>query len=394
MNLRGGSDTNCENLFRIRATKRNEFPVPDKSAARQSFPLGRVRLVSAQRKFGRRMLKRFNFRLMAALIFAFAALPAAQGRAETVLLNVSYDPTRELFREFDRAFVDKWRADTGEEIKILASHGGSGKQARAVIDGLDADVVTLALESDINAIVKKERQDQPGLAQTPSTQFDSLHIDDCLCGAQGKPEAHSRLGWPCGGWRRRRHHQSENLRRRALELSGGLGLGAPRIRRDEMKIKAFIAALYGNVSVLDAGARASATTFAQREIGDVLISWENEAYLLQKAFPDSGLEIVLPSISILAEPPVAVVDANVDAHGTRKAAEAYLQYLYSKEGQNIIARHKFRPALPDLVDARAAARAQSGDHRRSDVWRLGQGAALSFRTGRRVRPALCAGWMR
>ena len=352
MNLRGGSDTNCENLFRIRATKRNEFPVPDKSAARQSFPLGRVRLVSAQRKFGRRMLKRFNFRLMAALIFAFAALPAAQGRAETVLLNVSYDPTRELFREFDRAFVDKWRADTGEEIKILASHGGSGKQARAVIDGLDADVVTLALESDINAIVKRSGRISPDWRKrlphnsTPYTSTivfvvrkgNPKHIQDWDgLAADGvgvvttNPKTSGGARWnylAAWAWA---HH----------EFAG-----------DETKVKFFIAALYGNVSVLDAGARASATTFAQREIGDVLISWENEAYLLQKAFPDSGLEIVLPSISILAEPPVAVVDANVDAHGTRKAAEAYLQYLYSKEGQNIIARHKFRPALPDLVDAR------------------------------------------
>ncbi len=298
------------------------------------------------------MLNRFNTALLSALMFALAMIAAAQSRAETVLLNVSYDPTREMFREFDRAFAEKWRADTGEDIKILASHGGSGKQARAVIDGLDADVVTLALESDINAIVKKSGKISPdwrGRLPHNSTPYTSTivfvvrksnpkHIQDWadlalegLGVVTTNPKTSGGARWNyLAAWAFAHH------------AFGG----------DEVKIKAFIAALYGNVSVLDAGARASATTFAQREIGDVLISWENEAYLLQKAFPDAGLEIILPSISILAEPPVAVVDANVDAHGNRKAAEAYLRYLYSKEGQNIIARHKFRPALPELVDAK------------------------------------------
>ena len=352
MNLRGGGDTNCENLFRIRATKRNEIPMRKQSAGLRGFHLCPVRLVSAQRKFGRRMLNRFNFRLLAALIFAFAALPAPPSRADTVLLNVSYDPTRELFREFDRAFADKWREETGGEIKILASHGGSGKQARAVIDGLDADVVTLALESDINAIVKKSGKISPDWRKRlphNSTPYTSTIV---LVVRKGNPK---------------RIHDWPDLILEGVgvvttnpKTSGGArwnylaawSWAHHKFSGDEMKIKAFIASLYGNVSVLDAGARASATTFAQREIGDVLISWENEAYLLQNAFPDAGLEIILPSISILAEPPVAVVDANVDAHGTRKAAEAYLQHIYSKEGQNIIARHKFRPALPDLVDAK------------------------------------------
>jgi sulfate/thiosulfate transport system substrate-binding protein len=298
------------------------------------------------------MLNRRNTGLLSALILAIGAFVAAPSRAETVLLNVSYDPTREMFREFDRAFAKKWHEDTGEEIKILASHGGSGKQARAVIDGLDADVVTLALESDINAIVKKSGKISPnwrGRLPHNSTPYMSTivfvvrkgnpkHIHDWADLALEEvgvvttnPKTSGGARWSyLAAWAFAHH-----------EFGG-----------DEARIKTFIAALYGNVSVLDTGARASATTFAQREIGDVLISWENEAYLLQKAFPDAGLEIILPSISVLAEPPVAVVDANVDAHGTRKAAEAYLQYLYSKEGQNIIARHKFRPARPELVDAK------------------------------------------
>jgi sulfate/thiosulfate transport system substrate-binding protein len=352
MNLRRRRETNSDILFRIRATKRNEFPAPKQSAGQQCFPLGRVAIGSAQRKLGRIMPTGFNSRLLAALIFAFAAFPAVRSHAETVLLNVSYDPTRELFREFDRAFAEKWRADTGEEIEILASHGGSGKQARAVIDGLDADVVTLALESDINAIVKKSGKIKPGWrSRLPhnSTPYTSTIV---FVVRKGNPKA---------------VHDWADLAAEGIgvvttnpKTSGGArwnylaawAWAHHEFGGDETRIKAFIAALYGNVSVLDAGARASATTFAQREIGDVLISWENEAYLLQKAFPDAGLEIVLPSISILAEPPVAVVDANVDAHGTRKAAEAYLQFLYSKQGQNIIASHNFRPALPELVDAK------------------------------------------
>jgi sulfate/thiosulfate transport system substrate-binding protein len=305
----------------------------------------------AATEHGGRMLNRLNIALILALICALTAVSSAQSRAETALLNVSYDPTREMFREFDRAFVEKWRADTGEEIKILASHGGSGKQARAVIDGLDADVVTLALESDINAIVTKSGKIRPDWRKrlpNNSTPYTSTIVfvvrkgnprrirdwpDLALDGVEvvtTNPKTSGGARWNyLAAWAFAHH-----------EFGGG-----------ENNIKAFIAALYGNVSVLDAGARASATTFAQREIGDVLISWENEAYLLQNAFPDAGLEIILPSISILAEPPVSVVDANVDAHSTRKAAEAYLQHLYSKEGQNIIARHKFRPALPELVDA-------------------------------------------
>jgi sulfate/thiosulfate transport system substrate-binding protein len=221
-----------------------------------------------------------------------------------------------------------------------------------VIEGLDADVVTLALESDINAIVKKSGKISPdwrGRLPNNSTPYASTIV---FVVRRGNPK--NIEDWPdlvANG---------VGVVTTNPKTSGGarwnyLAAWAWAHREfggDEAKIKAFIAALYGNVSVLDAGARASATTFAQREIGDVLISWENEAYLLQNAFPDAGLEIVLPSVSILAEPPVAVVDANVDAHGTRKAAESYLQYLYSKEGQNIIANHRFRPALPDLVDAK------------------------------------------
>ena len=196
MNLRGGGDTNCDIPFRIRATKRNEIPAPDKSGGRQSFPLGPDQIGSAQRKHGGRMLNRLNTALLSALIFAFAMIASAPSRAETVLLNVSYDPTRELFREFDRAFAQKWRAETGEDIKILASHGGSGKQARAVIDGLEADVVTLALESDINAIVKKSGRIGADWRKRPAAQFNALRLDDCLCRAQGQSKARPRLAGP------------------------------------------------------------------------------------------------------------------------------------------------------------------------------------------------------
>jgi sulfate/thiosulfate transport system substrate-binding protein len=275
--------------------------------------------------------------------------PFSLRAADVSLLNVSYDPTREFFRDFDAAFTRHWREKTGQEVRMLASHGGSGKQARGVIDGLQADVVTLALPSDIDAIVKKSgfiaknwREKLPNNASPYASTIVFLV-------RRGNPKSIK---------------QWSDLVREGVEVitpnpktSGGARVNYlaawawahGEFGGDEAKIREYIAELYVHVPVLDTGARAATTTFVQREIGDVLLSWENEAYLALDAFKGGEFEIVVPQQSFLAEPPVAVVDANVDAHGTREVAEAYLGYLYSPEGQSLIAKHHFRPAMPDLI---------------------------------------------
>jgi sulfate/thiosulfate-binding protein len=274
--------------------------------------------------------------------------------ADTTLLNVSYDPTRELYKEFNDAFAAKWKADTGEIVTIQQSHGGSGKQARAVIDGLEADVVTLALESDINAIVEKSgkiAKDWRGKFGNNSSPYTSTIV---FLVRKGNPKAIKDWG---------------DLVKEGVEVitpnpktSGGArwnylaawSWGNTQFGGDEAKIKSYVADLYAHVPVLDTGARGSTVTFAEREQGDVLLAWENEAYLALDEFGDDKFDIVFPPTSILAEPPVAIVDANVDAKGTRKVAEAYLNYLYSPEGQTIIAKHHYRPSKPDAVAAGAA----------------------------------------
>jgi sulfate transport system substrate-binding protein len=266
------------------------------------------------------------------------------------LLNVSYDPTRELYQEFNAAFAKYWKQKTGEDVTVQQSHGGSGKQARAVIDGLDADVVTLALAYDIDALrehgglIAADWQKRLPNNSTPYTStivflvrkgnpkgiqdWDDL-VKPNVAVITPNPKTSGGARWnylAAWGYARRR--------------SGG----------DEAKAREFVTQLFKNVPVLDSGARGATTTFVQREIGDVLLAWENEALLAMAELGKDKVEIVMPSVSILAEPPVAVVDKYVDKHGTRAAATAYLEYLYSPEGQEIAAKHHYRPRLKEVAD--------------------------------------------
>jgi len=278
--------------------------------------------------------------------------------ADTTLLNVSYDPTRELYKAVNEAFAKDWKAKTGETVTIEQSHGGSGKQARAVVDGLQADVVTLALAADIDQIAKagKIKADwQKRLANNSSPytstivflvrkgnpknikDWDDL-VKDGVQVITPNPKTSGGARWNyLAAWGF------------ALEraLGGDLGklVDAPKAEVDKAQgeAEAFVRDLYRHVPVQDTGARAATNTFAQRGIGDVLLSWENEALLSIAQLGPNSVEIVTPSVSILAEPPVALVDAVVDRRGTRGVAEAYLEYLYTPEGQDIIARNFFRP---------------------------------------------------
>ena len=311
--------------------------------------------------------------------------------ADTTILNVSYDPTRELYKAFNEAFAAKWKADTGETVTIQQSHGGSGKQARAVIDGLDADVVTLALESDINAIVDKSQKIKPDWRTRLPNNAAPYTSTIIFLVRKGNPKGINDWG---------------DLIKEGVEVitpnpktSGGArwnylaawSWANTKSGGDEAKTKEFVANLYSHVPVLDTGARGSTVTFAEKGLGDVLLAWENEAYLALDEFGADQFDVVYPPTSILAEPPVAVVDANVDAKGTRKVAEAYLDYLYSKEGQTIIAKNHYRPSKPDLVPAEDLAKLpddQARHHRRSGVRRLEEGAAVPLRRRRHIRPDL------
>ncbi|WFS01049.1 sulfate ABC transporter substrate-binding protein [Rhizobium tumorigenes] len=276
--------------------------------------------------------------------------------AEQTLLNVSYDPTRELYKDFNAAFAAKWKKDTGETVELKASHGGSGAQARSVIDGLNADVVTLALEGDIDAISKATNKipaDWNTKFPNKSVPYTSTIV---FLVRKGNPKAIK--DWPdlikdgvqvitpnpktSGGAR-------WNILAAyawAKEANGG----------DDAKAEEYLSKLLKHVPVLDSGARGATTTFVQRGLGDVLLAWENEAYLsLEELGPDK-FEIVTPSVSIRADPPVAVVDGNVDKKGTRKLAEAYLNYLYSDDGQKIAAAHYYRPIKPAAADPKDIAR--------------------------------------
>lgn len=291
--------------------------------------------------------------LASTLSFGMAATPAL---ADVTILNVSYDPTRELYKEFNNAFAAKWKADTGETVTIQTSHGGSGKQARAVIDGLDADVVTLALEGDINTIAAKTGKipaDWRSKLPNNSSPYTSTIV---FLVRKGNPKAINNWG---------------DLVKDGVEIitpnpktSGGArwnylaawAWAHKEYGGDEAKIRDYITKLFKQVPVLDTAARGSTTTFVQREIGDVLLAWENEAYLSIAEFGEDKFDIVVPPQSILAEPPVAVVDGNVDAKGTRKVAEAYLNHLYSDEGQNLALKHYYRPSKPEVVDPAALAK--------------------------------------
>lgn len=271
--------------------------------------------------------------------------------ADTTLLNVSYDPTRELYKDYNEAFAKHWKAESGETVTIQQSHGGSGKQARAVIDGLDADVVTLALESDITAIVEKSKKINPDWRSRLPNNASPYTSTIIFLVRKGNPKGINDWG---------------DLVKDGVQVitpnpktSGGArwnylaawAWANGQFGGDETKIKEYIANLFAHVPILDTGARGSTVTFAEREQGDVLLAWENEAYLALDEFGAEKFDIVFPPQSILAEPPVAVVDANVDAKGSRKVAEAYLSYLYSAEGQTIAAKHHYRPSKPELVPA-------------------------------------------
>ncbi|HCY64570.1 MAG TPA: sulfate transporter subunit [Oxalobacteraceae bacterium] len=284
---------------------------------------------------------------------ALALTVSAVHAAEVSLLNVSYDPTRELYQDFNAAFARHYKAKTGDDVRIRQSHGGSGKQARSVIDGIDADVVTLALAYDIDAIadksvLAKDWQKRLSLNSSPYTSTIVFLV---------------RKGNPKGikDW--------NDLVKPGVSVitpnpktSGGarwnyLAAWAYALKQpggSDATAKSFVARLFKNVPVLDSGARGSTTTFVERGIGDVFISWENEAFLAVKELGPDKFEIVVPSISILAEPPVTVVDKNVDKRGTRKVATDYLQYLYSEEGQEIAAKNYYRPTLEKVAKKYAA----------------------------------------
>jgi sulfate/thiosulfate-binding protein len=288
------------------------------------------------------------------LLASFALASAVAASAKSIeLLNVSYDPTRELYVEFNKAFIAHWKAKTGDVVTVKQSHGGSGKQARSVIDGLAADVVTLALAGDIDALhdvanyIPKDWQKRLPQNSSPYTSTIVLLV---------------RKGNPKGikDW--------DDLVKPGISVitpnpktSGGARWNylaawefAKRKYGSDAAAKDFVAKLFKNVPVLDSGARGSTTTFVQRGIGDVFISWENEAYFAIKELGADKFETILPSLSILAEPPVTVVDKFVKRKGTAEVAKAYLEYLYSEEGQDIVAKNFYRPAVSETARSKYA----------------------------------------
>jgi sulfate transport system substrate-binding protein len=292
-------------------------------------------------------LKIFSLALIALLTAGFASAKSVE------LLNVSYDPTRELYVEFNKAFAVHWKAKTGDDVTVKQSHGGSGKQARGVIDGLQADVVTLALAADVDALYEVAKlipQDWQKRLPHNASPYTSTIV---FLVRKGNPKAIKDWG---------------DLVKPGVSIitpnpktSGGARWNylaawayAKRQTGSDAGAQKFVASLLKNVPVLDSGARGSTTTFVQRGIGDVLLAWENEAFLALKEFPADGYEIVVPSLSILAEPPVSVVDKVVKKKGTEAVAKAYLEYLYSDAGQDIAGRNFYRPTAPAAVAKYAA----------------------------------------
>ena len=287
---------------------------------------------------------------IALLTIAFGtAVPITAAAKEISLLNVSYDPTRELYQDFNAAFSKFWLAKTGDKVTVKASHGGSGKQARAIIDGLDADVATLALAYDVDQLQEKGKlipKDWQTRLPHNSSPYTSTIV---LLVRKGNPK--NIKDW-------------DDLVNPGVSVitpnpktSGGArwnylaawAYAQKHDGNDEAKTKEFIGKLFKNVPVLDTGARGSTTTFVERGIGDVLLAWENEAFLAQKELGVGKFEIIVPSLSILAEPPVTVVDKFAKKHGTEIVAKAYLDYLYTEEGQEIAAKNYYRPTLPSVA---------------------------------------------
>lgn len=285
-------------------------------------------------------------KIITALAFA---LPITVSAADITLLNVSYDPTRELYQDFNAAFSKHWLEKTGDKVTIKTSHGGSGKQARAIIDGLDADVATLALGYDVDQLAEKAKlipKDWQKRLPHNSSPYTSTIV---LLVRKGNPKG-------IKDW--------DDLVKPGVSVitpnpktSGGArwnylaawAFAQKKYGGDEAKTKEFVGKLLKNVPVLDTGARGSTTTFVERGIGDVLLAWENEAFLAQKELGVGKFEIIVPSLSILAEPPVTVVDKFTKKHGTEKVASAYLDYLYTEEGQEIAAKNYYRPTLETVA---------------------------------------------
>ncbi|MDQ2139771.1 sulfate ABC transporter substrate-binding protein [Alcaligenaceae bacterium C4P045] len=289
-----------------------------------------------------RLSKHLVLNALAAVTLSVAAVLPAQAQSTQTLLNVSYDPTRELYRDIDAAFIKQYKEKTGTQLTIRQSHGGSGRQARSVIDGLDADVVTLALAYDIDAVAEKGLLDPKWQAKLPknSSPYTSTIV---FLVRKGNPKQ-------IKDW--------NDLIRDKIEVitpnpktSGGArwnylaawAYALEQNNNDPAKAQAFVGELLKHVPVLDTGARGATTTFVERGVGDVLLAWENEAFLAIKELGPDKFDIIVPSLSILAEPPVAIVDSNVDKKGTRAAAQAYLEYLYTPEAQEIIAKNYYRP---------------------------------------------------
>jgi len=291
--------------------------------------------------------------MAAAIALALGIAGTGPAAAQTALLNVSYDPTRELYQDFNAAFISHWKALTGETIRISASHGGAARQARSVIDGLEADVVTLALAYDIDEIAEKAKllpADWQTRLPNNSAPYTSTIV---FLVRKGNPKG-------IRDW--------DDIAKPGISVitpnpktSGGArwnylaawGYALGKWGNDQTKARDFVTTIFRNVPVLDTGARGSTTTFVQRGLGDVLLAWENEAYLAINELGADKLDIVVPSVSILAEPPVTIVDKVVDKKGTRKVAQAYLEYLYAPEGQKIAAKHYYRPRDPAVLAANA-----------------------------------------
>lgn len=290
------------------------------------------------------------------ILIAGASLAAATVHADKELLNVSYDPTRELYVDYNNYFQDYWKEKTGEKVTVKQSHGGAGKQARAVIDGLNADVVTLALAYDIDAIAERTGKipaDWQSRLPNGSAPYTSTIV---FLVRKGNPKA---------------IHDWGDLVKPGIEVitpnpktSGGArwnflaawAWALDHYDGDEAKVKDYVTRLYKNVPVLDSGARGATTTFVQRGIGDVFLSWENEAFLAQEELGEGEFEIIVPSVSILAQPPVTVVDGNARKNGNDALAQAYLEQLYSPTGQKIAAKHYYRPFKPEDADPEDVAR--------------------------------------
>ena len=286
---------------------------------------------------------------LALLATALVLAPAAGAMADSELLNVSYDPTRELYKDINAAFAEEWKAKTGETVTVRAAHGGSGAQARTVIDGIPADVVTLGIPSDIDAIARLSKKipadwrtklPNEGLPYTSTVVF---------LVRKGNPKG-------VKGWGDLVKPDVKVITPNPKTSAGGRwnflaawGYAYDKEGKDAEKANAFVGQLYKQVPVLDTGARGSTVTFAQRGLGDVLPTWENEAYLVFDEFGRDKFDVIVPPTSIYAEPPVALVDANVDRRGTRKQAEAYLQFLYSDKAQAIFAKHHYRPIKPEAA---------------------------------------------